>query len=838
MINLCLGIDFGTSNSCISVWYKNQNILVQDIDGNNIIPTIIEINDNRKIIGKSAYIRKDINNNSFTIYEIKKLIGKKYSSLSDDFKKLLAYNIKSDDNDNILIVNNDNKEFYVEEIATHIFMSFKSITYNFLKNIINQDFNIDNVIISVPAYFNEIQRETIKKSAENANFTVLRLINEPTAAAIAYGYNNSNNSINSINSINSNNINYNDNDDNNDDNNNNKKRDKNIKNIMVIDLGGGTLDISVLNIIREEEIIMEVIGSSGNSNLGGSDFDNKIMEYCIMEFIEKNNIEYDDFIEKVDEDNLQKLKYLSELCKISLTNNTKSGIIINNFYKNKNLKIEISREKFNELINNLIYSIVNLINELLYDLELNKEELDDIILVGGMTRVPIIRYTLERYFNNELNYSINPDNVVAIGASILGYMILNKDNINDKILLIDRTSLSIGIETTGGIMDVLIARNSIIPTKKVKKYTTDTDDMEEIEIKIYEGERIMTKDNYLIGEFKLSGIEKEPKGIPEIEITFEIDNNGIIKIRAQDLKNALNKNSLMVSYNKQNLSKEKLEEIVENAKKMDNIDKNNRKKLEYYINIEEMCKLIYDNIKNNEELNMDEIKKNEIIENINEVLEWLEKNKDNYYNIEIEKYIDLKEDIKNSYGIFIYKREKIDEKNKIDKIENYEDENKEKKFVEIYGEDEKKYIEYIQEIKEIIERYNNILKMKIINDKEKINNILEKSNDLIIKILTNKNINKEIIEEDIKEIRELNIQYNNNNNNKSEIDIITELIQQKENYYIDLIDNNENKEKIDEYKRKLDIISDIDMIVYKIVNNYEEYDKSKIIEILNILEYI
>jgi molecular chaperone DnaK (HSP70) len=278
---LCLGIDFGTTNSCISLWYSNKHIIIPDFDGTSIIPTVIEINSDKKIIGKEAYLRKDIfdktnvfqesdKKTTFLVYEIKKLLGKKYSDLTKQEIDMIAYNIQSDQDDNIIIIDNNTlKTYFPEEIAIHIFMSFKARADSYLSSKFNQEINISNAVISVPAYFNKIQRQIIKNSAQNAGINVIRLINEPTAAAVCYGLG------------------------------------KNISssglNIIVFDFGGGTLDVSLLNI---NEGIYEVLGSCGNNNLGGSDFDKKIMEFCINKFIEKFTLDPDEFIDKVEESSL------------------------------------------------------------------------------------------------------------------------------------------------------------------------------------------------------------------------------------------------------------------------------------------------------------------------------------------------------------------------------------------------------------------------------------------------------------------------------------------------------------------------------------------------------
>ena len=666
------GIDFGTVNSTISIWYKNEAIIIQDIDSSNVIPTIIEITDSKKIIGCETYNRKKIFEtlqlDTFIVYEIKKLIGKKYSDLSEDEINLLAYKLKPDSNDNILIINND-KEYYIDEIITHIFMSFYHYSNKFLSEKFNKEIEIKNAIITVPSRFSDNQRELIKRCAINANFNVLRLINEPTAASLCYGIG------------------------------------KNLsteQNVIVFDLGGGTLDISLLKIFENN---YEVIGSSGNSNLGGSDFDRKIMEFCIQKFIEKNEIDTENFLENVSENNLQKLKYLSEKAKISLSEVLKTQIIIDDFYEEKQLKVPLTRDDFNFISRDLISLLIKPIDELLSICEMDKKDIDEIIMVGGLTKIPSVYNNIELYFGKELNNSIDPNTAVSIGASIYGHMLLNKTDIENRLLLIDKTSLSMGVEVSGGIMDVIIPRGSIVPIKKVKKYTTDTDDMESITIKIFEGERKFTKDNFMVGEFILTGIEKTKRGILEIQITFSIDHNGIIKIKAEDLNNTLNKKSIQITGNKQNLSEEQLNKIIENAKLMDKMDRLDKTKKMFHFNLIDDCKKILDNIKN-DELKIEIDTRDTIINNITQVLLWLQNTK--YEEIDIDKYKDTIDEFKAKYSIFLI-HNNVSTFNV--KTANEQEKNGEDSFgVKIYDDEVniKKYEQQVFYIRNILEEYNNI----------------------------------------------------------------------------------------------------------------------------------
>lgn len=853
--NLCLGIDFGTTNSCLSVWYKNKSIIITDIDGSEIIPTVIEINSDKKIIGKQAYLRKEIFENSdsigisksiFLIYEIKKLLGKKFSELNKKQLEMLAYEIKPDLDDNILIMDNETgKSYYPEEIATHLFMSFKLKAELFLSTKFDKQITISNSVISVPAYFNKNQRQIIKNSAEYAGLKVLRLINEPTAAAICYGLNKSN----KVDGL----------------------------NIIVFDFGGGTLDVSLLNI---NDDVYEVLGSCGNNNLGGSDFDTMLMEYVLKEFITQNKIEdYEKFISEISENSLQKLKLLCEQAKIALSDHVNTKIRIPNFYSLMELNVGLSREKFNEICQDLIRIIVKPINDVLDLCEKNKEEIDEIIMVGGMTRVPIIRYNVERYFNKDVNCSINPDNVVSIGTAIQGYMLLNSKSIQDKLLLIDRTSLSIGLETTGGIMDVLIPRGSIIPIKKTKKYSTDTDYMESINIKIYEGERKFTKDNFLIGNFVLSGIEKQKKGIPSIQITFSIDSDGIIKIFAEDLDNPLNKKSIQVSGNKQNLNQEQIDQIITNAKQMDAVDKIDKMKKESYNSIIDSSNKILENLSEDYIKIPEEIKQT-IITNVKEILNWLSNTE--YQNIEIEKYKEILHDYKINYSIYIILRS-----GPIIELEESNMEEEKDKGIEIYDDDTnaKTYEEQINYFRKIVDEYDGIGKqIKIIKfiEKSKTSQIsqfdeLEKifdevfnfASDNLINFFINKNLTSDYVDEIVNKLYLMDVNFKEKYNLfDREFNIISKLInklEEKENYYLGLLElmddtlkvfntnnstepveliepielnDNNNKDEIKSINDKLDIILEYQSIIYKMNSGYIESDMDRLTNMLEAIEKI
>ena len=820
MNNICLGIDFGTTNSCLSVFYNNQTIIIEDIDGSKIIPTVIELNNTNKIIGKEAYIRQDISTkNTFIIYEIKRLIGKKYSELDKSMVEMLSYEITTNDNDDILIYNPNNKICYsVEEILIHIFLSFKCRAELFLStklnngeqinnqineqinNQINEQIEINNAVITVPSYFNIIQREIIKNCAINAGFQVKRILNEPTAGAIAYGLGTVITKENGL-------------------------------NVIIYDFGGGTLDVSLMNI---NDGMYEVYGSCGNNNLGGSDFDKKIMEYCIQEFVNENKINYDEFIENVEEKILQKLKYTCEQAKISLSENLITKIIIKNFYQDKNLFVNLTRQQLIEICNSLIQICIKPLNDILELCDITKNDIDEIIMVGAMTKMPIIRFCVETFYGKNVNCSIDPDKVVSIGASIHGYMILNHTNIQNKLLLIDRTSLSIGLETSGGIMDILIPRGSIIPVKKYKKYTTDTDYMESINIKIYEGERNFTKDNVLIGNFTLNGIEKEKRGITKIQIIFEVSMDGIIKIYAEDLNNPLNKNSIQIKNNQHELSQEKIDQIINNAKIMDNNDRIECSKKKHYLSLIDSSNRIIENLKL-PNISIDEEDKINIENKINDVLNWL-KNTD-FNDITIDKYVELQKMYSKNYSVLlIYSTEPIINLQNSDEIKEKTD------CVDIV--DDNKYSEQHEYFKNIINEYKNIEKQITIyknnnnnNDKnlEELqilyDNLIKYADEKVLLFYINDSLTDDIVKTitltlynyDLKFKEKYEILYNELN----VIDALKQQLEELENKVLQIYDNSDNELKHN-FDSILEKLIEFNTYIYSVENNYETINYNNI----------
>lgn len=409
----------------------------------------------------------------------------------------------------------------------------------------------------------------------------------------------------------------------------------------------GTLDVTLLTISNG---VFQVLGSAGNTHLGGVDFDNRLISYCINEFKKKNGYQNLDDISSI---SMQKLKQSCEEAKKRLSETSKTTIIVKEFYDNKNLLITMTREMFEKICQDLFIMCLKSVDDVLKSCEIDKILVDEIILVGGCTRIPLIVKNLETYFGKKPNSSINPDEVVAAGAAIQGYILSHEnDPFSENVVLLDIIPLSLGVETIGGVMNVLIPRNSVIPIKRKKKYTTDTDYETSVKVKVYEGERKMTKDNFLVGEFELTGIESAPRGVPQIEITFAVDVNGIITVTAIDLNNNDNKKIININSNKGRLSEDKIKELVDEAKKLEHKDKIEREKKQLHYEIEDLCSNIKSNI-NNGEFKLKDNDKEIIKEDIKNITSWLD---EKTYNERNKKdYLKVLDRIKKKYGTLMMK---------------------------------------------------------------------------------------------------------------------------------------------------------------------------------------
>lgn len=519
-MNCAIGIDLGTTYSCVGI-YKNGKVeIITNENGEKIIPSFISLSDNDDIIiGSDA--KKS--NNLKTIYDIKRLIGKNYSESDLNY---LSYNVINKDNKPYITLKN--KEMSPEELSSIILIYLKDMAEKYL------GYNVSDAVITVPAYFNDAQRQATKIAGINAGLNVLRIINEPTAAAIAYGIDKISN-------------------------------DKRI--IIVIDLGGGTTDISLLSL---EEGVFEVLATSGDTNLGGEDIDNILVSYIA----EKLNLDLSD------KNILKELKIRTEKIKKELSE--LNEVIIDN--------LKITRDIFNNLCIDIFKKFLKPIDNI------NIHNVDDIILVGGTTRIPKMRELISDYFNNKkLYYEINPDEAVATGAAIQAAILSGvKDEKLEEIILLDIVPLSLGIETDGGLMTILIPKGSSVPIKKTQIFTTAYDNQTYVKIKIYEGERVIADSNNKLGEFIISDIPLNAKGIPKIEVTYYVNNNGILEVSAIEKSSGKN-NKCIISQNNLTNKIDDINNIIENAEKFKNDDAIYKHKIEMKNKLLNLCNSIINN---------------------------------------------------------------------------------------------------------------------------------------------------------------------------------------------------------------------------------------------------
>ncbi|MBE3115122.1 MAG: molecular chaperone DnaK [Actinobacteria bacterium] len=519
-----VGIDLGTTNSCIAVMEGGKPIVITNSEGGRTTPSVVSITKKgERLVGQLAKRQAALNPEN-TIYSIKRFIGRKYSEVESE-RKIVSYDVKKGRND-LAEVEMGGKTHTPEEVSAMILQKLKTDAESYLGT------KITEAVVTVPAYFNDAQRQATKNAGKIAGLNVLRIINEPTAASLAYGLEK-------------------------------KKEEK----ILVFDLGGGTFDVSVLEV---GEGVFEVKASHGDMHLGGDDYDDRIMNYVADEFKKGQGIDL-----RKDKQALQRLIEASEKAKVELSavmeTNINLPFITADANGPKHLEVKITRAKFEQLTADLTERCKEPLEKALKDSGLKTADLDEVIFVGGATRMPVIQELVKNYTGKEPNKSVNPDEVVAVGAAIQAGVL--KGDVRDVVLL-DVTPLSLGIETLGGVMTRLIEKNTTIPTKKSEIFTTAADNQTSVDIHALQGERDMARDNKTIGRFRLDGIPPAPRGIPQIEVTFDIDANGIVNVSARDT--ATGKEQKITITATSHLSDEEIERMVNEAKEHAEEDKKKR----------------------------------------------------------------------------------------------------------------------------------------------------------------------------------------------------------------------------------------------------------------------